>query len=80
MKYDTIEPSKSPWACGVIMSKTKRGQLRFCCIFRYLNAVAIKVESRKVLRDVGFGFSTLISGPQEAGSKQNGLCMRTGPF
>ena len=42
MEYDMIEPSKSPWACGVVMAKTKGGQLRFCCDFRYLNAVTIK--------------------------------------
>ena len=41
MEYDMIEPSKSPWACGVVMAKKKRGQLRFCCDFRYLNAVTI---------------------------------------
>ena len=39
---DMIEPSKSPWACGVVMAKKKGGQLRFCCDFRYLNAVTIK--------------------------------------
>ena len=42
MEYDMIEPSKSPWACGVVMAKRKGGQLRFCCHFRYLNAVTIK--------------------------------------
>ena len=42
MKYEMSEPSKSPWACGVVMSKNKEGQLRFCCVFRYLNAVTIK--------------------------------------
>ena len=39
LEYDFIEPSKSPWVCGVVMAKKK---LRFCCDFRYLNAVTIK--------------------------------------
>ena len=42
LEYDMIEPSKSLWACGVVMAKKKGGQLRFCCDFRYLNAVTIK--------------------------------------
>ena len=42
MEYDMIEPSKSPWACGVVMAKKKGEKLRFCCDFRYLNAVTIK--------------------------------------
>ena len=42
LEYDMIEPSKSPWACGVVMAKKKGGQLRFCCDFRYFNAVTIK--------------------------------------
>ena len=42
MEYDMIETSKSPWAFGVVMVKTKGGQLRFCCDFNYLNAVTIK--------------------------------------
>ena len=33
-----IEPSKLPWACGVVMAKKNR----FCCDFLYLNAVTIK--------------------------------------
>ena len=41
LEYNIIEPSKSPWACGVVMAK-KRGQLRFYCDFRYLNVVTIK--------------------------------------
>ena len=35
LKYDMIEPSKSPWACGVVMAKKEGGQLRFCCDFCY---------------------------------------------
>ena len=42
LEYDMIESSKSPWACRVVMAKKKGGQLRFCCDFRYLNAVTIK--------------------------------------
>ena len=42
LEYDMIEHSKLPWACGVVMAKKKEGQLRFCCDFRYLNAVTIK--------------------------------------
>ena len=41
MEYDMIEPSKSPWACGVVMAKKRGRQLRFYCVFRYLNAVTI---------------------------------------
>ena len=42
MEYDMIEPSKSPWACGVVMAEKKGGQLRVSCDFRYLNTVTIK--------------------------------------
>ena len=42
LEYDMIEPSKSPWACGVVMAKKKGDQLRFCCHFRYLNSVTVK--------------------------------------
>ena len=38
LEYDMIEPSKSPWACGVVMAKKKDDQLRFCCDFQYLNS------------------------------------------
>ena len=41
IEYVMIEPSKSPWACGVVMAK-KGVQLRFCSNFCYLNAVTIK--------------------------------------
>ena len=41
-EYDMIEPSKSPWACGVVMVKKKEDQLRFSCYFRYLNCVTVK--------------------------------------
>ena len=32
MKYDMIEPWKTPWACGVIMAKKKRGNSCFVVI------------------------------------------------
>ena len=41
MKYDMIEPSKAPFACGVVMTK-KGGHFRFICDFRYVNALMIK--------------------------------------
>ena len=34
-----IEPSKSPWACGVVMANKKADQLRFCCD---LNSVTVQ--------------------------------------
>ena len=42
LEYDMIEPSKSPWACGVVLAKKRGDQLRFCCDFRYLNSVTVK--------------------------------------
>ena len=42
LEYDMIEPSKSLWACGVVMAKKKADQLRFCCDFRYLNSVTVQ--------------------------------------
>ena len=41
IEYDMIEPSKSPWACSVVMAKKKGGQLRFYCDFGDLNALTI---------------------------------------
>ena len=32
MEYDMIEPSKSPWACGVVMAKKKGGNSGFVVI------------------------------------------------
>ena len=42
LEYDMMEPSKSPWACGVVMAKKKGDQLRFCCESRYLNSITVK--------------------------------------
>ena len=49
IEHDMIELSKSPLACGVVMAKKKRGKLRFCCDFRYLNVVTIK-EAHPICR------------------------------
>ena len=49
LEYDMIEPSKSPWACGVVMAKKKGDQLSFCCDFRYLNSVTVK-DAYSILR------------------------------
>ena len=37
LEYAKIEPSKSPWACGVVIARKKGGQLRFCCDFGCLS-------------------------------------------
>ena len=91
MEYDMIEPSKSPWACGVVMAKKKGGQFRFCCDFRYLIAVTIKDaypipridESLSKLGDAKF-FTTLDLGsafwqvPLRKQDRENRLCVRAG--
>ncbi len=41
-KHDMIEPSKSEYACPVVMVRKKDGSYRFCCDFRQLNAVTRK--------------------------------------
>ena len=41
-EHDMIEPSKLPWARGLVMAKKKGDQLRFCCYFRYLNSNTVK--------------------------------------
>ena len=33
LEYDMIEPSKLPWACGVVMAKKKGGSLDFVATF-----------------------------------------------
>ena len=33
LEYDMIEPSKSPWVCGVVMTKNKGGSIGFLAIF-----------------------------------------------
>ena len=42
LEYDMIEPSKSPWACGVVMAKKEGDHLSFCCDFRYLISVMVR--------------------------------------
>ena len=33
LEYDMIEPSKSPWTCGVVMAKRKETNLGFVVTF-----------------------------------------------
>ena len=42
LEYDIVEPSKSPWAYGVMMDQKKVYQLSFCFDFRYLKIVTVK--------------------------------------
>ncbi len=42
LSLDLIQPSYSPWACGIVMAKTKGNQLRFCHDIRLLNAQTIR--------------------------------------
>ena len=92
LKYDMLEPSNSPWACGVVMAKKNGYQLRFCGDFRYLNSVTVKGaysisridESLSKLRDAFF-FTNLDLGlaswqvplrKQDKG--ENGICLPAG--
>ena len=67
LENDIIETSKLSWACGVVMTKKKLQQLKFCCNFRYLNAVTIQDafpipridESLWKLSDAKFFFTAL---------------------
>ena len=42
VRLGLIEPSYSPWACGIVMAKKKGNQLRMCCDFRNLIAQTVK--------------------------------------
>ena len=92
IECDLIEPSKSPWACGLVMTKKKGDQLRFYCDFRFLNSVTVKDaypipridESLSKLRDAPFlrllihGRFFLAGTTEEAGQGQNRVCLRAG--
>ena len=73
LEYDMIEPSKG-------------GQLRFCCDFRYLNAVTIKDaypipridESLSKLHHIGHGFCLLAGPSAEEGQRENRIRVRIG--
>ena len=89
LEHDKIEPSKSPWACGVVMAKKKGDQLRFCCDFRYLNAVTVEdaypiPRIDESLSKLGYSkfFTTLDLGsafwqvPLRKQDGQGGICLR----
>ena len=94
LEYDMIEPSKSPWKCGVVMAKKKGDQLRFCCDFRYLNSVTVKDaypipridESLSKLGDAKFftsldiGSAFLTGTTEETRQGQDGIRLRAGVF
>ena len=89
LEYDTIEPSKSPCARGVVIAKKKGDQLKFCCDFRYLNSFTVKDaypipridQSLSKLGTQSF-LQLLIwvrplAGPtEEAGQGQNWVCLQ----
>ena len=84
-----IQPSKSPWACGVLMAKKKGDQLRFCCEFRYLNSVTVrmpipylglirasKIRGCKLFLQQSISVRFFGRSTEEAGQGQNRFCLR----
>ena len=80
LEYDMIKPSKSPWACGVVMAKKKGDQMRFCYDFRYLNSVTVKdaypiPRIDESLSKLGSAFWQV---PLRKQDGQNRVCLRVG--
>ena len=72
--------------------KKERGQLKFCCEFRYLNAVKIKdaytvhrideslskLRDAKILHDAGFGFCVLAGALKKQDRDKTGFACELG--
>ena len=89
LEYDTIEPSESLCACGVVITKKKGDQLRFCCDFRYLNSVTVKDAypipridqslsklGTQIFLQLSIWVRPLAGPTEEAGQGQNWVCLQ----